>query len=226
MILAAVAFIAILVIVYMLGRNSSAKAPRETLEQRADRIHAEYEAEQGDLKARHMAAWLPIIEGLPVVDRASAPGLHRPVYDCVSDEYELPCAHSSYESESLSYHMGMPFGPVTKDALRQTLAGFSDRTDNMVALVNAGDCAYLIYTDTIQEPGGKVLQYVRTGSDTYYAYGWRSGMSPGAGKDDPPYFVRDIAARPQVWVERMRALRERWLDNSNYVYAQRQCAHR
>ncbi len=77
MILAAVAFIAILVIVYMLGRNSSAKAPRESLEQRADRIHAEHKAEQGALKARHMAAWLPIIERLPIVDRATAQCAHR-----------------------------------------------------------------------------------------------------------------------------------------------------
>ncbi len=226
MIQAVVAVAVIVLVIYMLGRSSKPKAPPESLEDRARQIREEYDADRAKLKSDHLGVWLPIMERLPVVDRETTPRLHSPIYDCVSDEYELPCAHASYRLDYKSIHIGMPFGPVTKDELRQTLSNFSDRTDNLVAFVDAGDCAYLLYTDTIREPGSKVQQYVRTGPDTYYAYGWRSGMSPSAGPDDPPYFVREIAANPALWVRRMQALRERWPQNSNYAYVQRQCEHR
>jgi hypothetical protein len=226
MIQAVVAVAVIVLIFYMWGRGSKPKAPPESMEDLARKHREEYEAGRAKLKAAHLAVWLPIMERLPVVDRETTPRLHSPLYDCVSDEYELPCAHASYRLEYQRVHSGMPFGPVSKDELRETLSNFSDRTDNVVAFVDAGDCAYLLYTETIKEPGSKVQQYVRTGPDTYYAYGLRSGMRPSAGKDDPPYFVRDIAAKPELWVRRMQALREQWPQNSNYAYAQRQCEHR
>jgi hypothetical protein len=76
------------------------------------------------------------------------------------------------------------------------------------------------------EPGAKVQRYVRIGPDAFMAYGWRSGMSRTAGQDDPPFFVRDISARPDVWTRRIQALAQRRAANSNYAHALGQCAHR
>ena len=226
MIKAVVAFVVIALIIYMLGRGAKPKAPRETDEERIRRIRAEYDAAEAKTQADHMSVWLPILESLPVVDSAFTAQLHSPIYDCVSDEFELPCGHSSFNGGYAQVHDGMTFGPVTKDEVRKTLTNFSSWPDSKVAFVGAGDCAYLLHTHTTTDSGSKIQRYVRTGPDAYQVYGWRSGMSPSAGKDDPTYFVRDIAAKPELWVRRMQALRERWPQNSNYAYAQRQCAHR
>lgn len=219
-----VVVLALLVVFLLLGRRP--KRPAQTLKQRAAAIRAEYESPARSRQDRNLARWLPIMEGLPIVDRAATPHLHAPVYDRVADEYELPCAHSSYEADHSQLFIGMPFGPVTQAELRQTLDNFSDRSPEAAAFVDGGDCAYLIYADTLIEPGAKVQRYVRIGPDAYMANGWRSGMSRGAGPDDPPFFVRDVSARPEVWARHMQGLAARWTANSNYAYALRQCAHR
>lgn len=119
----------------------------------------------------------------------------------------------------------MQFGFVTSAVVRQTLINFSDASDESVAFVDAGDHAYLIFTDTLIEPGSQIYRFVRTGSDEFHVYGWRSGVNPFAGEDDPPHYVRNISGIPEKWLKRMNEVREHWALNDNYQSALRSCSH-
>ena len=166
-----------------------------------------------------------MLERLPVVGGAS-PVLHTPVYDCSSDEFELPCLHSNYDFRSSAVRDGFTIGFITMAEARTIIEDFSAAPLPAVA-VNAGDHIDLVYAarGDLSEPGGKVMRLVRTGADEFHVYGWRCGMHKGV-HDDPPLDVSKVVAQPQLWLDRLQTLRSRWPQNSNYVAAVRRCPHR
>lgn len=210
------------IIITVIAMNK--KSP-ESRQAEIERNIALIKGERGVRESQHQREWLPVIDRLSIVDPVSSEFLHSPIYDCASDEFELPCLHQTYESHYSSVHGGMQFGFVPASEVRQTLINFSDKRDDGVAFIDAGDHAYLIYTDSLIEPGSKIYRFVRTGPDEFHVYGWRSGMRPSAGKDDPPYHVRNVSGAPEKWLKRMRELRERWALNNNYQSALRRCTH-
>jgi hypothetical protein len=210
------------IIVAVIAMNK--KSP-ESRQSEIERNLALIDGEHKERESRHQRQWLPVIDRLPIVDPASSVLLHSPIYDCASDEFELPCLHHTYEQHDSSVHGGMMFGFVPAAKVKQTLINFSEKSDEGVAFIDAGDHAYLIYTDSLIEPGSKIYRFVRTGPDEFHVYGRRSGMSPSAGKDDPPYHVRDFSGAPNKWIKRMHELRERWALNNNYQSALRRCSH-
>jgi hypothetical protein len=188
-------------------------------------ILEEMDRERAAKKSRQEAQWHPIIDRMPIVDAATSPLIHRPVYDCVSDEFELPCGHPSYQLHNRSVHVGMVFGFIPTSEVREMIVNFSDWS-GPVCVVNGGDHIYLLYAGSIRESGSKVWRFVRTGADEFHVYAWRSGMRPSAGPDDPPYFVAAMAENPQKWLDRMKSVQRNWDANSNYQYEERRCGHR
>jgi hypothetical protein len=209
------AVVATVVVLMMRGKGSSDPGTR------ADAYFAERDAQQ----AKNRTAWLAMLERLPVVGGAS-PVLHTPVYDCSSDEFELPCAHSNYDFRSSAVRDGFTIGFIPMAEARTMIENFSDASLPTVA-VNAGDHIDLVYAarGDLGELGGKVMRLVRTGSDEFHVYGWRCGMRKGV-HDDPSFDVTKVVARPQLWLDRLQTLRSRWPQNSNYVAAVRRCPHR
>lgn len=219
-----IAGIVIGIIVAIAVTAMNKKSP-ESPEAQLQRNLARLDGNREELESRHQRHWLSVLDRLPIVDPTKSELLHSPIYDCVSDEFELPCLHPTYGSHCNSVQGGMLIGFVPNSEVRQTLINFSDKGDEVVAFIDAGDHAYLIWTNTIGEPGSKIYRILRTGSDEFHLYGWRSGMSPSAGKIDPPYHVRSMSDAPEAWLKRMRVLRERWALNSNYQSATRRCSH-
>lgn len=202
----------------------SKKAP-ESRQAEIERNIALIKGESEERETRHQRQWLPVIDRLSIVDSASSGLLHLPIYDSASDEFELPCLHHTYELHNSSVHGGMQFGFVPTSEVQQILINFSGKSDEGVAFIDAGDHVYLIYTDSLIEPGSKIYRFVRTGPDEFHVYGWRSGMSRSAGEVDPPYHVRNISSVPEKWLKRMRELCELWALNNNYQSALRRCSH-
>lgn len=200
------------------------KSPKDEKSRIARKL-VQFENANKERESRHKREWLSVVNRLPIVDSATSMLLHAPIYDCVSDEFELPCLHRCYESRDNAVSSGMLVGFVSTATVHETLAHFSDRDDEVVAFVDVGDHAYLIHTDTVVEAGSKIYRIVRTGSDEFHLYGWRSGMSARPGREDPPYHVRTMSARPQKWIARISKLEELWALNSNYQSALRRCPH-
>jgi hypothetical protein len=209
------AVIATVVVLMMRGKGSG--DPGE----QADALFAARDAQQ----EKSRTAWLAMLERLPVVGGAS-PVLHTPVYDCSSDEFELPCGHSNYDFRSSAVRDGFTIGFIPMAEAREMIENFSASPLPAVA-VNAGDHIDLVYAarGDLSESGGKVMRIVRTGADEFHVYGWRCGMRNGV-HDDPAFNVTKIVARPQLWLDRLQTLRSRWPQNSNYVAAVRRCPHR
>jgi hypothetical protein len=211
------AIVAAIVMMMMRGRGPSDPGAK------ADKFFAERDAK----RATNRAEWLGMLERLPVVDVATSPLLHTPIYDCASDEFELPCAHANYEFHSSAVRGGMSIGFISAAEARTKIEDLSELSWPAV-VVDGGDHLDLVYAATanLNESGGKVLRLVRTGADEFHSYGWRSGMNTGAKHDDPPFWVTKIVAQPQLWRDRLRTLQSRWQQNSNYTAALRRCSHR
>ena len=207
--------IATVVVLMMRGKGSRDPGAR------ADAYFADRDARQ----AKNRTAWLAMLERLPVVGGAS-PVLHTPVYDCSSDEFELPCGHSNYDFRSSAVRSGFTIGFISMAEARTLIENFSESPWPAVT-VDGGDHLDLVYAAQadLSMPGGKVTRVVRTGADEVHVYGWRCGMHKGV-HDDPPFDISQVVARPQLWLDRLRTLRSRWPQNSNYVAAVRRCPHR
>jgi hypothetical protein len=174
---------------------------------------------------RNLGVWEPLLDDLPLVAQATSPLFHTPVYDCVGENFELPCQHSSYDRFGGQKHLGMPFGLMTRADVMQTLAEFGARPSGSIVFLRAGDCAYLIYSDTPREPGGMVLRFVRTGADAFMAYGWRAGARRNAGAKDPPFRIADLIRKPELWAERLASQQAAWRDDPNYRVTANGCPH-
>jgi hypothetical protein len=207
--------IAAVVVLMMRGKGSRDPGAR------ADAFFAERDARQ----AKNRTAWLAMLERLPVVGGMSQV-LHTPVYDCSSDEFELPCVHDRYDLRSSAVRGGFTIGFISMAEARTLIENLSDAPWPAVT-VDAGDHLDLVYAASAEPsaPGGKVMRLVRTGADEFQVYGWRCGMRTGV-HDDPSFDVAKIVARPQLWLDRLQTLRSRWPQNSNYVAASRRCPHR
>ena len=190
---------------------------------RADAFFAARDAQN----ATRRAEWLSMLDRLPVVDAATSPLLHAPVYDCHADEFELPCAHADFDYRSSSVRSGYLIGFISTAEARGMIEDLSELSWPAV-VVDAGDHLDLVYAAEadLNVPGSKVSRLVRTGPEEFHAYGWRSGMRTSAKHDDPPYSIIKIVAQPQLWLDRLRTLQSRWPQNSNYTAALRRCPHR
>jgi hypothetical protein len=168
---------------------------------------------------KNQQAWLPVIDRLPLIDPEASSLLHTPIYDGASDEFELPCQHQTYEWHSNAVQAGMRIGFMSTGQVRETFINLSDWRDGPVTVIDGGDHAYLIYAGDFKESGAKVLRFVRTAADEFFAYGWR------AGKEDPPFYVRDFIGAPDRWIARMKAAEQAWRLNTNYPSALGRCGH-
>src|SRR5262249_41283439 len=90
------------VVVLAIAAFAMRRKPPVDQEAAAEKVLEEMGRERADKKSRRQAQWLPIIDRMPIVDAATSPLLHKPIYDCVSDDFELPCGHPSYESHDRS----------------------------------------------------------------------------------------------------------------------------
>jgi hypothetical protein len=186
-------------------------------------------AKAGELEARrqrYLTEWLPLLEGLPVLERIRAPRLHSPVYDCISEQFELPCAHLSYAEYTPKTLVDMVFGQLSGEQVQELLAEASGRSPDTVAFVRAGDTVYLLDGSNPHALGSKVQCFVRIGPDVFVAYGWRSGLRAHIGALDPPYCVAEISANPELWAKRLAAQQEAWNENTDYQTVRRRCFHR
>lgn len=211
------AIIAVVVTIAMRGKGASDPGAK------ADAFFGARDAQN----AKRRTEWLSMLDRLPVVDAATSPLLHTPVYDCHTDEFELPCAHADFDYRSSSVRGGFTIGFISMAEARMAIEDLSELSWPAV-VVNAGDHLDLVYAAEADRNalGSKVSRLVRTGPDEFHAYGWRSGMRTSAKHDDPAYSITKIVAQPQSWLDRLRTLQSRWPQNSNYTAALRRCPHR
>ena len=163
---------------------------------------------------------IAILRRIRVVDRMCAEPLHTPVYDCVSDRFELPCAHQNFEFDIYSDGVG----PISAQELEERYGNTKYSPIESETLVDCGESVVFIKTDTLLEPGATVRRYVRIADDTWFAYWWRTGMRRGT-SIDPPLVVKDMVDEPSRWLERERQLKSLWAGNPNYRSILAECPH-
>jgi len=88
---------------------------------------------------------IEIARRLLIVDASTSPLLHLPVYDCVTDTFELRCAHPDFE-DSILYN-DYDFSKV-EDWLRRC---FSEHGDpELHAFVDGGDHIVILFNQTAE----------------------------------------------------------------------------
>ncbi|MBI5242848.1 MAG: hypothetical protein HY922_04075 [Elusimicrobia bacterium] len=164
------------------------------------------------------------------VPRDSSPLLHEPVYDCSSDEFELPCEHDSFDGIGgrNARRIGWLRSP---EELEQMLKDFSGRAgadaagNESIAFVDGGDYLLLVsVAASLLEPGGLAYRIVKTGPSEWFVWYWRAGMRRIP--EDPPFLVYELAANPSLWAQREAQARRAIEANGEYRSAARRCGHK
>src|SRR5262249_16826483 len=147
-------------------------------------------------------------------DLVQHPVVHLPVYDCSSDLFEKPCAHDEYRQG-----IGRAAESLVAESLNSVGIGFArardvqrfvpPADDDESALVNCGDHLYVLeIAGKKREPGATCRMIVRSATDKYYTWWWKTGFRPSAYAVDPPFYVKDIWKNPELWLKRVEELRQ------------------
>lgn len=184
-------------------------------------------------------------KALPIVDKATSPLFHEPVYDAKSDLFDPPCKENDFQ-----WTTGRCWdGP---DTIHKAFEMYADReaSDRLglarprsSCMIPAGDHIDVIHCDySVNEPGVSVLRVSRVAEDLWHVYQFTCGRAPGAmglsgGKAklvltsedngiDPPILAVDVAQDPTRWTQREEKLRRRWKLDGNWRDAARLCTHK
>ena len=185
-------------------------------------------ADMKDEKVRWLERALAAARALKTAPKDSSPLLHRPVYDCASDEFEVPCSYTVFDGMSLNDRgVGWmrSFGEVEK-----LLKDFSawihgdPRTPEGVAFIDGGDHFTVVSSGgDPNEPGGVAYRVVKTGESEWFLWKWRTGMRRVP--EDPPFLIHELAKDASRWARREASAPTAQKANSGYEEAARKCKH-
>ena len=170
---------------------------------------------------------LYIFNRLPIVDAGTSAHIHRPVYDCSSDLFEVPCSRQCYESRDNDYHWSKYDEGFTqdRDAVEKRVSDHATVYSGHTGIVDGGDCLIVVVSDSLLQSGGKVWRFVRTGPSEWFGFRWSAGMRPKDKRLDPPFMLEKLYNDPQWWMDRERKMQKAWRQNANYRSASALCTH-
>lgn len=205
---------AIVIIAILKHRHGKKSAEQSRLA--AERIFQERDR----ARAERVDLALEAARRLPVLDRASSPLLHEPIFDSMSG-FELPCAHPNFEGGGTNVHnIGLL---ESREEMEETVKGYAGMSFDAGVSVDAGDHLIFVWTSNLRDPGGMVWQLVRTGEEEWFGYYWRAGLSTTEAVD-PTFWIKDLIQDPLAWIRREVEVRE--LISSRSAHVVRRCKHR
>lgn len=170
-----------------------------------------------------------LLDQLQIQERDTSPFLHEPVYDCASDEFELPCSHDNFAHSYLGVTGGIGWF-ADRESVTKALEGRITVAQCMdyEYLAVVGNTTYLAAITEMEpgHPGGNVWRLVRTGVNQWYCYSWKAGFRPSAASVDPPFYVKDLLRNPALWDQRERTAGPARRATQHYQSALRTCRHR
>lgn len=185
--------------------------------------------EQADAdRKRWLERTVSAARAVKIADKRSTPLLHRPIYDCASDEFQLPCAQAVYDDSGLN---DRGVGWLTSDELEKHLEEFSSQAardangGECIVFVDGGDHLVVVVNGggSVNDPGGKAFRYVRTGESEWFVWWWRTGMR--GVPEDPAFLMLELAKHPERWARREDEALAAARKNGEYRPVARLCKH-
>lgn len=147
--------------------------------------------------------------------------LHEPVYDCVADEFHLPCGRFSFEAGSFSTDCGWLKS-------EQSVCGWASSHANhdvgATSVLVAPDHLTFMWSPLPHLPGARIYRLVRVRLTEWFECSWRSGYRPSAADIDPPFVLDKITT--QQWLSREREASEQGQSNRSWQTEANNCRHR
>ncbi len=181
---------------------------------------------------------------LPILDAQRAPLLHEPVYDCVRNEFVVPCQDAEFDWDTGRCWLAraeLP-GQFERCAHDVLCAQLRLKLPQTMSAVFAPEHVDIVdAAEHADKPGLQVWRYVRVGPDRWHWHYFRAGggsttgrarapmfgiaFGTAPGRDDPPILARKVAANPSVWLEALPRMRESWRGNAVWRDAAARCTH-
>jgi hypothetical protein len=158
-----------------------------------------------------------MLEALPVMGEGKTSLIHRPLYNSLRDEFELPCRRNAPDKTTL--------GGAISDFER-----WSEESRTPVVIAGLGDHVHFLWRardddDGWGPPGAHLCQVVRTGADDYWTIVMCIGRRART-SSDPDFSMQSMSRAPQLWVKHMKAVVAAWERNPNYREVAQTCPHR